>query len=284
MDPLLESLVAVGIISSDVAESADRVLSLENLHLWSDEMLTGTMSEALRSQQDRLLTLLREAGYAPTDRDLDTFWAREDDRLWDTITDTFSDIVAERAALVEITAGANNIWELVNARVSSWVSTHYTSASLADVGSVPNLNLTSRHRVAAAFEDWTRGDLQQIDDGGIFDLVAVLEPTFGPVRAEAIATTEVTRIFARVAEEEARTNELIHGFIWQTAADDVVCEICGPMHGQRRTIGDPFIHPNLGEITVPAHVRCRCDLAPYTELTEGLSVPEDTYEYEEQQA
>lgn len=49
------------------------------------------------------------------------------------------------------------------------------------------------------------------------------------------------------------------GASWQTADDERVCRICGPMHGQVRRIGEPYITP-AGVLIMhpPAHPSCRC--------------------------
>jgi hypothetical protein len=44
---------------------------------------------------------------------------------------------------------------------------------------------------------------------------------------------------------------------WDTAADEGVCEICGPMNGQRRKLNEPFTTGTGGIVDhPPAHVQC----------------------------
>jgi hypothetical protein len=46
---------------------------------------------------------------------------------------------------------------------------------------------------------------------------------------------------------------------WSTAADDLVCPICGPLHGARAEIGEPYLSPTGEQFDgPPAHVSCRC--------------------------
>lgn len=83
-------------------------------------------------------------------------------------------------------------------------------------------------------------------------LIRDIEPLFGRRRAEMIAATETTRLFAEgnaVAYRTAGVNEVE----WYTARDDRVCPVCGPLHGERY---------GVGTTKPPAHPRCRCWMAP----------------------
>ena len=62
-----------------------------------------------------------------------------------------------------------------------------------------------------------------------------LEPTFGQVRAEAIAATETTRAFAEGTLLSYRQSGLVLATSWKTSVDERVCPICRPLHG---AIGD----------------------------------------------
>lgn len=83
------------------------------------------------------------------------------------------------------------------------------------------------------------------------DLVSRLSGIFGPVRAEMIAVTEITRAASegkRVIGRELNKQGVQMIPIWQTNNDSLVCSICGPRHNQEITDG---MYP-------PAHPRCRC--------------------------
>lgn len=91
------------------------------------------------------------------------------------------------------------------------------------------------------------------------DLRDLIEPAFGPVRAEMIAVTETTRAYSAATNELQdliSTQGVSATRVWLTANDDLVCPICGPLHEQPESVwrGD-FPHGP------PAHVNCRCDLA-----------------------
>lgn len=81
-----------------------------------------------------------------------------------------------------------------------------------------------------------------------------LTPLFGRRRADMIAATETTRLFAegnRIAYRQAGVTEVE----WRSVMDERVCIDCDSRDGQRFPINDP-------KVTPPLHVRCRCWIAP----------------------
>jgi hypothetical protein len=90
------------------------------------------------------------------------------------------------------------------------------------------------------------------------DITKLLEPAFGPVRAEMIATTEVTRSYAAATNEiQRQVNQtgLQMTRIWQTQNDELVCDICGPLN-QRPEADWRAEYPD----GPPAHPNCRCGI------------------------
>lgn len=88
------------------------------------------------------------------------------------------------------------------------------------------------------------------------DLRAMLDKTFGPVRAEMIGTTEVTRAYSQgtnIYQSMLRDAGIDMVRVWDTSGDDRVCPICGPLDGRPEAVwaqqfpGGP-----------PAHMKCRC--------------------------
>ena len=83
-------------------------------------------------------------------------------------------------------------------------------------------------------------------------LIQMLEPAFGTVRAEMIAITETTRARNQAILDYA---DMLRGIglevmlIWETAQDDRTCSACRPLHGSTTWTEPP-----------PLHVRCRCRL------------------------
>ncbi len=82
---------------------------------------------------------------------------------------------------------------------------------------------------------------------------------FNRVRAEMIAVTETTRAYAEGNTAAWEKSGLVEGREWQTANDELVCPICGPLHGTIAKMNEWFrgMYRNP-----PAHPRCRCVVLP----------------------
>ena len=117
---------------------------------------------------------------------------------------------------------------------------------------VTGVTETSRRAMQREFADW-------IASGEPLPaLIDKLAPTFGPVRAEAVAVTEVTRIFH--ASNVMGWRELgVDAWVFQTAVDEIVCPICEPSHGKEYRLDDEENAP-------PRHTRCRCYSKPRVRL------------------
>lgn len=143
-------------------------------------------------------------------------------------------------------------WALANESAAAWVE-----AQTATIGKL--ISATDRQTIGnlvAQFyrEGWDKTRLLQ-----------ELEPLYGLVRAEMIATTEVTRAAVEGAREVVRMSlqpGMVAVEIWTTMADEKVCPICGGLDAQSVEMGQPFIHPKSGDAYdgPPAHIRCRCDI------------------------
>jgi hypothetical protein len=124
-------------------------------------------------------------------------------------------------------------WSLVNADALKWAR-EYAG------GLVTRVTDTTRGNVRQAVANW-------IEAGGTLrDLTKVLEPTFGERRAGLIAQTETTRAYAEANDHLWGTNGIIEEWEWATAQDELVCPICGPLHGTRHKLGkgpDMPAHP-----------------------------------------
>lgn len=118
---------------------------------------------------------------------------------------------------------------------------------------------TNENMIRQAIAEWL------LSGESLDALVDTLARTaFGPRRATAIAVTEVTRVFARANLEAWRETGVIQQRRWQTANDELVCAICGPMNQQIVGMDEPFSDEfRGGELDgPPAHVRCRCWVTP----------------------
>lgn len=148
-------------------------------------------------------------------------------------------------------ANANRIsavvnWSAVNERAAVWAEQY--SFEL-----VKGINATTREKLGRLVSEFIRTptqDLQQLG-GKIAEL-------FGRVRGQIIATTEATRaaamgelgLIAEIKKEFGGAANVVS--VWLTSRDEMVCPICGPLHGTRR--GRGWSSPP------PAHPRCRCAL------------------------
>lgn len=87
---------------------------------------------------------------------------------------------------------------------------------------------------------------------------------FQGYRAQRIAVTETTRMFAlaeqtAIAELQKQYPDMKVVKTWFTNADDIVCEICGPMEGQTVDGDGMFVTADGVQISMPpAHPNCRC--------------------------
>jgi len=92
------------------------------------------------------------------------------------------------------------------------------------------------------------------------DLLAILQPAFGDVRAGMIATTEVTRAYAEATNTYQQMLDdlgIRMARVWNTNNDDDrVCSICGPMDGEPENRW-----PSDLQAGPPAHVNCRCTIS-----------------------
>jgi SPP1 gp7 family putative phage head morphogenesis protein len=132
-------------------------------------------------------------------------------------------------------------WGIVNEAAADWAR-KYTFELVTKLTDTSERTL--QKLIPRFFEEqMTQGQLRE-----------ALTPTFGMVRAEMIARTEVTRAASEAEKEMAKELEE-QGIkmvpIWNTREDEIVCPICGPRNGLE-IIDDeyPPIHPN-----------CRCNLS-----------------------
>jgi SPP1 gp7 family putative phage head morphogenesis protein len=153
-------------------------------------------------------------------------------------------------------------WDLANDDAARW-SLEY-AAEL-----VRGIEQTTQARLQREISNW-------IENGETLpDLQRRLAPMFGETRAELIAATEVTRAFAEGNQAAWRESGVVQRHRWNTANDELVCLICGPLNGEVTEIGKPF--PNTNIIAPPAHPRCRCWLTPVVEIPDD-ETPQERFE------
>jgi len=267
MNPFLLALVQAGIIDQATAEQMNRSLDPVAARAWGEQQLAIAMQSGLSAQQQRLVAMLRQTNGNLSPRALDAFWAQENDRLYASLQGALDTIASERAIGIVVSMGNESMWGHVNQAVLDWTHNYYTSADPDFVGSIPNLNQTSRQQFADTFRQWQTGDLPS-RRGGLPDLVDALaqNDTFGPARAGKIAITETTRIFSESTVAAASADDAVTHLRWLTANDELVCDICGPLANQVIEKGERFQFEGGGGFP-PAHVNCRCEIVEETAET-----------------
>ncbi len=200
------------------------------------------IAKLLRKQMGALLELM---GDPPDLANVpEAFWAEGGEEMRAVLQRNFQQIYLSSAEQALLGQPIGVEWGLINQGAIQW-SRQYA------FDLVSGITQTSRRVVQEAvsgfFENQlTMGDLRQM-----------LSQTFGPVRAEMISVTEVTR--ASVQGEMAIIDELRKEGVefvstWVTSRDDRVCPICSPLDGTVDWVGNFPVGP-------PAHVRCRCELS-----------------------
>ena len=276
MNELLAALVQLGIIDRATADRINRNLDPQQAQAWAEGVMYDNFAAALDGQRDRLLRLVDATGGRPTQAQIAAFWRAEDDAFFANVQRGLYDVAQERAITSIVSTGAFDMWELVNQTVIDWVNDYYTNLDVEIVGSIPNLNATGRTEFARAFIDWQRGELETAGYAdGLPQLIRAIEPTFGQVRAERVAVTETTRIFAEATRQADSANPYVVAHRIYTAGDERVCGVCGPLHGMvipKAQRDAP--HPTLGGIAGPPfHVNCRCVIISETTATLQTALP-----------
>lgn len=171
----------------------------------------------------------------------------------------------QEMALVGVTAAADAFegavnftldWTLANTYAADWARTYGGQL-------ITNMDATTKARIGAEVGAWAEAR------EGYPDLLKRIQAIIDdPRRAALIAQTEPTSAYAAGNEAAWRQEEDELGVVivevWNTANDDLVCPICGPLNQQQKRIGATF----EGGIERPAaHPRCRCWLTAMMVLT-----------------
>lgn len=143
-------------------------------------------------------------------------------------------------------------WDWFNQSAIDWLNA-WQDTVLRDI------NATTRAQTVDIISNW-------IKSGENFDLLrAKLAPLFGATRADVIASTEVTRMYAEGNMLAWESTGVVGAVRWRTAVDERVCPICGPLHNMTARINANGFTTELGGLGLnspPAHPRCRCWLQP----------------------
>lgn len=265
MNPeVITALLNAGLIDAATADIMRRQQDDNAARAWAETLVNEASQAGLSAQQQRLLDLVSSTEGRPTTAQLNAFWTGEHGLLWQALESAITQVATERAAFAAVTAGGIDTFALVNQQVIAWVERYYVTSN--DPGSVGSLNATSRQQFAEAFARWQQGDVPISQAPGLDGLIDLLTPTFGPVRAELIASTEVTRVFTQATLLAEANNPYTVAYRFQTSADERVCPICSPLNQQVT----PKSSNGFGDLGwPPLHPRCRCSISIETSQTIG---------------
>jgi hypothetical protein len=173
---------------------------------------------------------------------LTSFWDDAGKELLGVLTPFLQKLYLTQAAEFLGSQSIGVDWALINQAASNWA----TSYSFNLVSGITQSTMTALQTAISNYyqTSQTMGTLTE-----------TLTGLYGPVRAEMIAVTEITRAASQgeldtVAQILKDNPSLEASAIWQTNKDNKVCPICGPRQGKRQ--GDGWSDPP------PAHPRCRC--------------------------
>ena len=219
------------------------------------------------------------------------FWNKEKQELWDGIAPYILTMIyyggeAGAEALPDSIKILIN-WDVFNKEAVNYLRQYQLSW-------VNGISETTRKRATETIGAWIEsGETKPMLDKRL----AVL---FGETRAKTIATTEVTRIYARGNQLAWKASGIVSAQKWQTSQDEKVCALCGPLHDTIVGIDDVFAQsptdiansPQMQAISddpearmakastlmrhagayvggPPRHINCRCWLLPVVS-EEGL--------------
>lgn len=140
-------------------------------------------------------------------------------------------------------------WQLANNAAAEWARKYGYDL-------VNGITETTRRRLQQEIAQFVQ------NKESLPELIGRLEDVFGPVRAEIIGVTETTRAYAEGNRRAWKESGVIQKREWQTANDELVCPICGPLSGKVVGLDEPFPGGIDGP---PAHPRCRCWVLPVVE-------------------
>jgi SPP1 gp7 family putative phage head morphogenesis protein len=216
-----------------------------------------------------------------------SFWERERRAFEAAFTGMTIDILlasgeAGAAALPLAYRGLVD-WDYFNRAALEWAHLYFGTLDAGPIGGTlvsPGaqawaraLNETTRKQFMREFETWV------VSGEPLPSFEARITPLFSRARAGRIAATEVTRIYAAGNMTSWAASGVVEGLVWRTSKDGRVCPLCGAMNGklvdfgrgwqfsQERMAQSAALRSMIGKqgglvMSPPAHVACRCWLAP----------------------
>jgi SPP1 gp7 family putative phage head morphogenesis protein len=177
--------------------------------------------------------------------------------MWDAVAPTSLDIFFAGGVgghdLLSPSAQVLVNWDVFNQSAIDWLNKWRFSGALNDIQG------HTRDTAIKYIQDWVRaGDPLPL-------LEKKLSTLFDKRRAQTIARTEVTRMYAEGNIAAWKSTGYVTQKRWNTARDERVCPICGPLDGmivQIDSNGFTTEPGGLGITAPPAHPNCRCWLTP----------------------
>ena len=239
---------AAEFVEADLDPGADR------LRRELERLIADVASKYLRDLLRRVVETVRTIRTVLPD----DFWSRAVEefrsRLLTVAGRAVQDMIQWAVNDAQANMGIGVDWTLVNAAALEWAR-EYT-IRLSD-----QIITNTKSATHQAIQNW-------IESGAALpELTKALEPIYGPKRAELIATTEITRIFAEANRRLWKELGVVREGRWNTAMDERVCPICAPLNGKTvRLEGGQWrvkIRGKWADVKQPpAHPRCRCWLTP----------------------
>lgn len=187
------------------------------------------------------------------------FWKTEADILFGHIFEALKEAIKDGLSAGEV--GELFSRTMANEQAVAWARQY--AATLAN-----QVNATSQRLTFEAIADW-----MERPGATIGELAEAIKDkmTVNASRANTIAITEVTRAYAE-GNRIAYTNSGVEKWRWRTNRDDLTCEICGPLNGKVKQIGEAFgVFNNQPFMQPPAHPNCRCWVTPVVDEESRLS-------------
>ena len=191
----------------------------DELRLKDERRLTRALTLYFEGQLARIIASLEEQykSFQPG------FWDDEWQEMWEEMSEDFVGILIH-GTVGGINALPDNVAPLVNRDAINMALIDFARQYRNEW--LFKINETSRKFVEKSIQEWLASGRP------LNDLVRSLSNPdtgmFNKLRAERIATTEVTRLFAMGNKAAWEQVGYVDQFRWMTANDERVCEICGP--------------------------------------------------------
>lgn len=184
----------------------------------------------------------------------DDWWAEQGEAAKRAVLPHVLEAVAEGVQLALAAAGARVVKELMITeeqreeirRILDAVVADYLDSWWEALAETRRTRLRELINEAIATGQQPRWVAKKLVESGLYS----------KTQAMAIAVTETTRIVGLASQTTYRALGF-EGWVWNTAMDDLVCLTCGPLNGREFPMEESFS---------PAHVRCRCFVAPSVPL------------------